>query len=429
MTHFRKIPPFFLVLFTTTRKFFYDKCTASAASLSMYTLISIVPIAAFLLFLATFFDIKSWLELNVENNFAYNSAVTSNLITFANNLIEVAHTKYFGVVSISVIAIISARFIAHIELVLNQIWRVDRKRPFLKKCIIYMMITILSFLLFTTSSSLSISLVTRLSKMIYQNHLPEDFFFIGKLGLQTLPYLIIFFIVFIYYLYIPYTRVDFKAAVYGALITAIVYQTVHIVYFHLQIFLNRYNAIYGTFASLPIFILWLYISWSIFLYGAQMVVVIENVPWLFYFMKKDSLSTYFKTLLFLLVLAYLAKYSNTPEKSSMQSLKKELGIPPFLLHEIFQKLVAKSWLKYRLFSSPFNNRCTLNEQIKAFSLGQILESLSEKEISLEKSLINTTLCEKIASLENLLNQLPSEEKASLPLTKLFDEIDKKILIT
>ncbi|MFX9073470.1 YhjD/YihY/BrkB family envelope integrity protein, partial [Acinetobacter baumannii] len=79
------------------------------------------------------------------------------------------------------------------------------------------------------------------------------------------------------------------------------------------IFLNRYNAIYGTFASLPIFILWLYISWSIFLYGAEISVVVQNIPWLSYFMKKDSLSIHFKILLSLLIIGYLAKNSDSKE--------------------------------------------------------------------------------------------------------------------
>jgi len=81
----------------------------------------------------------------------------------------------------------------------------------------------------------------------------------------------------ILYVYMPNTKVRFSSAIVPGILAGIAMQVLQLAYIHSQIWVTGYNAIYGSFAALPLFMLWIQISWTICLFGAQLTFTNENM--------------------------------------------------------------------------------------------------------------------------------------------------------
>jgi membrane protein len=89
--------------------------------------------------------------------------------------------------------------------------------------------------------------------------------------LRLVPYLSIWIAMTCLYLFIPNMRIRFRHAVTGALIAGTAWQVAQWAFIHFQLGVSRYNAVYGTLALLPAFMIWIYVSWIIVLAGMEIV--------------------------------------------------------------------------------------------------------------------------------------------------------------
>jgi membrane protein len=124
-------------------------------------------------------------------------------------------------------------------------------------------------LLFIMSSSFAIYLTTQIRIITDKIQLlgmvaPVIFF-----SIDCFPYFIIWVLFTFSYIFLPNTRVRFDSALLAGVIAGTVFQLVQYGYLHFQVGVARYNAIYGSFAALPLFLIWMQISWLIVLFGAE----------------------------------------------------------------------------------------------------------------------------------------------------------------
>jgi membrane protein len=91
------------------------------------------------------------------------------------------------------------------------------------------------------------------------------------------PYLLLSLLFIGLYVYMPNTDVKLKSAIVPGILSGIAMQLLQLFYIHSQIWVTGYNAIYGSFAALPLFMLWLQISWTICLFGAQLTFTNQNL--------------------------------------------------------------------------------------------------------------------------------------------------------
>lgn len=128
-------------------------------------------------------------------------------------------------------------------------------------------------LLIVFSSGLSIFMTTFLKEM-------ETFVLLApimKFFIQLLPYAIIWAMFIGLFVFIPNTKVKFSHAIIPGILAGSAFQIFQYVYINSQIWVSNYNAIYGSFAAIPMFLLWTQISWSICLFGAEMNYVSQNL--------------------------------------------------------------------------------------------------------------------------------------------------------
>jgi membrane protein len=95
--------------------------------------------------------------------------------------------------------------------------------------------------------------------------------------LKFSPYVLIWALFTILYIIMPNTKVNFKAGLLGGVVAGTLYQIAQWAYISFQISAAKYNAIYGSFAALPLFLMWLQISWWIVLFGAELSFANQNV--------------------------------------------------------------------------------------------------------------------------------------------------------
>lgn len=177
----------------------------------------------------------------------------------------------FGVAGIflSVILVLS-----HIETAMNAIWRVKNSRSLLRKISDYLTLLIL----FPLSVNIAFAASAFLNNPALNSKID---FFIPFIWLQTLifqciPVVVISFTLYVMYLFFPNTKVKTLPALCGAFIAGFAWFAVQNIYISLQVSVAQYNAIYGSFATLPLFLIWIYLGWVFILTGAQFAFALQH---------------------------------------------------------------------------------------------------------------------------------------------------------
>ncbi|UCD66311.1 MAG: YihY/virulence factor BrkB family protein, partial [Deltaproteobacteria bacterium] len=155
-----------------------------------------------------------------------------------------------------------------IEQSMNAIWQTKRGRSLGRKIIDYMALMILlpisvNLALATSTTVQSTALYSKI-----QDILP---IFMYGFFLKLLPILVLVLTFSLLYRFIPNTKVELVPALAGGIFGGFSWYAVQIIYIKLQIGVAKYNAIYGSFATLPLFFLWIYVAWLVFLLGAEVV--------------------------------------------------------------------------------------------------------------------------------------------------------------
>jgi len=216
------------------------------------------------------------------------SNLTSHLHKAVDQLFDyVDRTDFATLGTFGILGMVLAALgvLGSIEQSMNAIWQTDTGRALGRKIIDYMALMILlpisvNLALATAATLQSPDLLSKI-----QTFMP---FGMDRFFLKTLPILILVLTFSLLYRFIPNTRVGFIPAIAGGFFGGICWFWVQIIYVKLQIGVSRYNAIYGSFATLPLFFLWIYVAWVIFLLGAEVAFALQ--AWKQYQWKRIILS-------------------------------------------------------------------------------------------------------------------------------------------
>ena len=266
------------IIVLSVRCFFKNNCMLHASALTYYTLLAIVPVAALAFAIAKGFGLYARLETWFRGTFAGKEEVAEKIITFSNNLLE--NTKGGLIAGIGAIALlyVTIRLMMQIEKSLNDIWGVKTGRAILRKISDYLAIVLLCPLIIIVTTGATVYTTVRLSEMV--NTIPgisDTMNVLLALSSRALPIVTTWLIFSFIYMFIPNTRVRIIPALTGGFIAGVLYYVVQVLYIAAQYNVAKYNAIYGSFAALPLFLIWLQISWTFILLGAEIAFACQNV--------------------------------------------------------------------------------------------------------------------------------------------------------
>lgn len=253
-----------------------DRCDLRASSLTLFTLLSIVPVMAMAFGVAKGFGFQEILENRVMELFAGNEEVIQNVLTFSTNLLERTKGGLMAVFGVVLLFYSLIKLIGHIENAFNQIWWVKDDRPLVRKFTDYIAISITAGILVIFSSSGNIFIAAYLEKFLNFITLPESVENLISLGFKIFPFLPIWLLFIFFYIFIPNKKINIRAALAGGIIGGTIFQFAQMIYLNAQVMVSSYNAIYGSFAALPLFLIWLQASWAIVLLGAEVAFSWEN---------------------------------------------------------------------------------------------------------------------------------------------------------
>ena len=328
------------IILLAIRGFGEDKCQLRASALTYYSLMSIVPVAAMAFGIAKGFGFEKLLEEKILGGLPGQEEVAQQIIGFARSFLENSRGGLIAGIGIVALFWTVIKVLGNIESSFNDIWGIRAARTAGRKFGDYLSIMLICPILIIMSSSVTVLVTSQITLIV------EKLAFLGPVGdavlfsLRVLPYAVIWIVFTFVYKFMPNTRVQLKSALIAGIIAGTSFQVVQLIYIYFQVGVAKYGAIYGSFAALPLFLIWLQLSWLIVLFGAEVSFAEQNVET--YEFEADCLkvSHSFRELLSLNIAHLCVKKFRQAEKAlSADEVSHELEIPVRLVRQILFELV------------------------------------------------------------------------------------------
>ncbi len=324
----------------TIRGFRDHNCRLRASALTFYSLLSVVPVVALAFGISKGFGFEKNLEKQLLEKFPGQEEVLMQVVGFARTLLEETKGGMVAGVGVALLFWIVIKLLGNIERSFNDIWGIRKSRNFGRKLSDYLSIMLICPVLMIMSSSTTVFIKTQIV------HITERFAFFGAFSSLTLsllklfPYCVIGGAFIFIYIFMPNTRVRFRSGFVAGAVAGTVYQLAQLAYINFQVGVAQYNAIYGSFAALPLFLIWLQLSWMIVLFGAEISYVHQNAESFEFEAECLGISTSCKRLLSLCTAHMLIKNFSRGEKPlTSDHISRTLKIPSRLMGHILDELV------------------------------------------------------------------------------------------
>lgn len=329
----------------SVKGFAEDNCKFRASALTFFTLISIVPIIALIFGIAKGFGLQTKVEAAILKEMQGQTEIAQKVIDFSNSLLENTQGGLIAGVGIIFLFWAVIRVLSNVENSFNEIWGVKTPRHLGRKLADYLSIMGVCPILLAISSTATVAISSQIENIIYKYSALSLIAPLVMFTLRILPYCTMWIVLTFLFIFMPNTKVKFKSALIAGVIAGTIFQIVQWIYINFQIGAASYGAIYGSFAALPLFLIWLQVSWLIILFGAEISFAHQNVET--YEFEPDCLSSSqaFKRQLSLLITTRLVKnFSAGQPPLTDEQISHMLEMPIRLVRLILFELVESNIL-------------------------------------------------------------------------------------
>jgi membrane protein len=318
------------------RGFKRDDIDTRASALTYSTLLSIVPMFAVIVGVATGFGMRETVRTSLYTYFPGHTKELAKAFDFAENYLSMSQGGVFIGIGLIFLFYTIFNLISTIEFTFNEIWQIKRQRSLKRKITDYMAMFIVLPAMLVISSGLSLFIST------ISNTFLQEYVFLTPVAdfvLRLAPYVITFFFFTALYMIVPNTKVRFPNALAAGFVVSCAFQVFQNLYISGVIWVSRYNAVYGSFAALPLLFLWLQLSWLFTLFGAEIAYASQNVKKFSFERDSKNVSRRYKDFLTILILSIIVKRFEKGEKPlTADELSDETQIPIRLTTEILYLL-------------------------------------------------------------------------------------------
>jgi membrane protein len=327
------------VLIITVQEFNNGKVNLQASSLSFYLLMSIIPIFAIVFAVSSGFGIAEYLRELLTRTFPDQQEVVNRLLMYAESALKDARGGWITGIGIGMLLWSSMSMFVRIEEALNSIWQAKRHRSWARRFSDYMSIMLIAPILLILSNSITVSF------HFYLDSTVEQFPFLGTIRpvmFNILPLFLIWTLFTLLFMVMPNVKVRFVPAMIAAIISGTVFYCVEQVYIYSQVSISKYNAIYGSLAAIPLFLLCARIGWQIVLFGAELSFAYQNIDSYEDEIKEQENINYINsTILAVYVLKNIADVFKAGDPPKLVSrLSEELGLSVRSLNLIIKTLIT-----------------------------------------------------------------------------------------
>ncbi|MDR3340625.1 MAG: YihY/virulence factor BrkB family protein [Candidatus Symbiothrix sp.] len=318
------------------RRYQADNLQRSASALTYNTFLSIIPLLAVLLAIAKGFGFQNIIESQLFEYFPGKKEILGEALTFVDSYMQHSKDGIFLGLGLLLLLYTVFNLISSIENAFNMIWQVPKGRTVGRRVTDYFSVFLLLPPFLLCSSGISIFMATAF-ETIKANKLLAPFY---ETAIAIGPWVIAMIIFTALYMFMPNTKVKFRYALPAGIFAAIGFQVFQYVYINGQIWVSKYNAIYGSFAFLPLLLLWMQLSWVICLIGAEIAYAGQNVQNFEFETDSKNISQRYLDFLILTILTLIVKRFETGGKAYMaDEISLENKIPIGLTKKILYHLV------------------------------------------------------------------------------------------
>ena len=386
-----------------------DKVSLRASALTFYTMLSVVPVVAMVFGIAKGFGMQKMLQEELKKQFYGQEEVMEYIIDFANSFLESTRGGIIAGAGLVILFWSVMKVLGNIESSFNAIWQVRKPRVWFRKFSDYFSMMLVAPVLFILSSSSTVFITTQVEQIIHEVELlgmisPLIFFLV-----KLIPYVLIWSLLTVIYMVMPNTKVNFRSALIAGIIAGTAFAFLQWIYVKFQIGVSRYNAIYGSFAALPLFLIWLQLSWRIVLLGAEISFADQNVERYEFEPDVLNISPFSKKVIVLMVSHQLIKnFEEGKPAYTTEYVSKTLEIPIRLASEAIYELQECGIITEVKTKNEKERAYQPAIDINKLSLSYVLEALEHKgvdkiltkETTLQHQLVKTLRDFQIAVQNN-----------------------------
>jgi len=405
------------ILVAALQGFAGDNCSFRASALTLCTLLSIVPVLALAFGIAQGFGLEKAIERELFEELRGQEEVARWIVTFAYSFLNTTKGGLIAGVGVLALLLTVVKVLRDVEKAFNEIWKTREQRSIPRTISDYLTIIIVAPILLVASSSLMVVIKSgagaQTSQMIVWQYISPALLPI----LKILPYCVIWALFTFIYMSMPNTRVNFRSGLLGGIIAGTVFELFQSAYITFQVGVSKYNAIYGSFAALPLFIIWLQTSWLIVLFGAEISYACQNSEDYLLDPEKAKISHKYKMLLALNICYIIIKNFQTAARCcTLEYISRTLQISMSLVRGIIEELVEAE-LICATFVQPHQegtkDGCVIYQPASPtdrFSIKYVIDSLeshgvSDLPVNAEQGF--TRIAEKVEALADTLKRAPS----------------------
>ncbi len=318
------------------RGFQSENLQTRASALTYNTLLAIVPLLAVLFGVAKGFGFQNTVREELMDFFPGHQMELDKAFEFVESYLAQAQGGIIIGIGLILLLYTVVSLISSIEDTFNDIWQINKSRPWFRKISDYLALFVILPVLMVSSSGMSIFIST------LQNSFLQHYVFLTpvvELLLHITPYVFTSLAFAGLYIALPNTKVKVINGLIAGIIAGCAFQFFQLVYISGQIWVSKYNAIYGSFAALPLLLLWLQLSWLICLFGAELSYASQNVKKFSFERDSKNISRRYKDFLTLLIASLIIKrFANGEKPYTADELSDSYRIPIRITTQILYML-------------------------------------------------------------------------------------------
>lgn len=349
------------------RGFIDEDLNVKASALTYSILFAVIPTIAMIIAIAKGFGIEKLIRSSLEGTFIAQADLIPTVMQFVERYLETTQGGLFIGIGLAVLFYSVMNFFMQVENAFNDIWKVKKSRSIIRQFTTYFSSILIMPVLIVLSSGISIFINSALAQTFLYDVLSPFL----RFGVKFAPFFINWIVFTVMYLVIPNTKVRFTNALLAGVIAGTAFQLFQLLYIHGQSYLSRYNIVYGSFAAIPLLLLWLQVSCLIVLLGAEISYASQNIKNYEYELDTKNMSVRYKNFLTLFITHEVVKqFENQKPPLSSDDISDTYRLPVGIVNQIINRLVEVS-----VFYEVFNEASETKTYQPAIDINQLTVNL------------------------------------------------------
>lgn len=359
------------ILNLSARTFMDTDLQSRSAALTYRTLLAIVPAFALLFAIGRGFNLQDLLTSQLYKFFPAQHKALETAMSFVDSYLQEASQGVFVGVGIVFLLWTLISLLSHIEDAFNSLWGVKQGRSLYRKITDYTSICLLVPILMVCSAGINIFMGTMFNTLFGNTPLSP----LLSLILDCAPFVLTCVAFTISFLLIPNTTVKLKYAAISGLIAGIAFQVIQVLFITGQVYVAKYNAIYGSFAFLPLLLIWLQLSWLILLFGCTLTFSMQNI---FHFTFTEDITgvspLYMRKIAVVAAAIVATRFRRSEAPMTVGQISAHYGLPIRLLTDIIESFHDAGIIYYVMLDKEQKGVAPA-VNLDTYTVGQLLEAI------------------------------------------------------